>query len=115
MAFKDYCYKGKCDVCGEETEVVVCASTMGPISYAYCEDCLNKGLEPYRSMVAYVSSAGHFPKDINERYQKMCRNILNELHITEEQFIEDVDQAILDETEYWNNQAVSAQDELEFE
>lgn len=94
MAFKDYCHDGKCDVCGVETKTVVCASKMGAVSFAYCEDCFNKGLEPYGVMVAYVSCAGRFPDDINERYRELCRNILKELNISEEQFIKDVDAAI---------------------
>ena len=84
-----------------------------PISYAHCEDCFNKELEPYSGMVAYVSSAGRFPEDINERYQTRCRNILRELGISEEQFVNDVDKAIKEENEYWKNQdctSVSAED-----
>lgn len=96
MAFKDYCSHGKCDVCGKEDEVLVCSSSMGAVSFAYCEDCFNKRLEPYGAMVACISMAGHFPKDINETYQKHCRHIINELNISEEQFIEDVDKAIED-------------------
>jgi predicted amidophosphoribosyltransferase len=76
MTFKDYKLPGTCNVCGKETDVVVCASTMGAISFAYCEDCLNKRLEPYWAMVSYISCAGKFPNDINEGYQELCRNIL---------------------------------------
>ena len=81
---------GICDVCGKKAEVVVCASTMGPISFAYCADCLNKQLEPYWAMVSYIAGAGNFPEDISEDYQKLCRHILKELKIKEEQFIKDV-------------------------
>jgi len=108
--FKDYCHNGKCDVCGKETEVVVCSSSMGAISFAYCENCFDKRLEPYGAMVAYVSSAGHFPEDINENYQKLCRHILSELNITEDQFIKDVDEAIREEIEYWKSQDQSGMD-----
>ena len=45
-------------------------------------------------MVAYISCAGRFPKDINETYQKHCRRILEGLNISEEQFIKDVDKSI---------------------
>lgn len=94
MTFKDYKLPGTCDVCGKETDVVVCASTMGAISFAYCEDCFNKQLEPYWAMVSYISCAGKFPDDINEGYQKHCRNILKELNISEQQFINDVNKSI---------------------
>ena len=88
--FKEYSHPGTCAVCGKDTEVVVCASAFGAISYAYCEDCLARNLEPYHAMVDYISCAGLFPDDINEQYQKLCRHILVELGISEEKFIEDV-------------------------
>lgn len=80
-----------CDVCGKETTVYVRSSTMGAISFAYCRDCLNKGLEPYGAMVAYISCAGRFPDDINEVYQKHVRGILAKLGVPEEKLIKDVD------------------------
>jgi hypothetical protein len=91
---KENIMTGKCDVCGKETEINVCASTMGPISLGYCKDCLVAGLEPYDIMVAYISCAGKFPEDINEQYQKHVRNILKGLNVSEEQFIEDVNKSI---------------------
>ena len=94
MAFEDYKNNGTCDVCGKETDVVVCASTMGTISFAYCKDCFDKRLEPYWAMVAYISCAGRFPDDIHESYQELCRNILKGLGRTEEEFIQDVDRSI---------------------
>lgn len=93
MGFDDFKFYGKCDVCGKKTDVVVCASTMGAISFAYCKNCLQKGLEPYWAMVSYISCAGKFPDDINESYQELCRNILKELNISEEKFIEDVNES----------------------
>lgn len=87
-------YQGKCDVCKKETEIFTRASTMGPISWGYCIDCLKAGLEPYDGMVAYIACAGRFPDDINKGYQEHCRNILKGLGISEEQFIVDIDKAI---------------------
>lgn len=93
-----------CDVCGKEVEkICACASTMGAISFGYCEDCLRKGLEPYYAVVAYISCAGRFPDDINETYQKHVRNILKGLNISEEQFIKDVDKSIKKMDEYYSN------------
>ena len=42
---------GKCEVCGKETETVVCASSCGAVSFAYCEECLKAGREPYDALV----------------------------------------------------------------
>lgn len=42
---------GKCDVCGKEAETVVCCSSCGAISFAYCQECLNNGREPYDALV----------------------------------------------------------------
>jgi hypothetical protein len=28
---------------------------MGPISYAYCRECLSRGLEPYGGIIAYIA------------------------------------------------------------
>ena len=93
-----------CDVCGKEVkETFVCASTMGAISFGYCEECLRQGLEPYSAVVAYISCAGRFPDDINETYQKHVKNILKCLNISEEQFIKDVNKSIKKMDEYYSN------------
>ena len=101
MEFKDISMHGECDVCGKETDVAVCCSMFGPVSHAYCQGCLVNGLEPYWTMVNYISTAGRFPDDINERYQELCRDILNKLGITEEQFISDIDKSIKAMDEYF--------------
>lgn len=41
----------KCDVCGKEVETVVCCSSCGGVSFAYCRECLNAGREPYDALV----------------------------------------------------------------
>jgi len=46
-----------CDVCGEEA-VGVASSQMGPISFAYCEQCAMDGLEPYDMLVGMVAMSG---------------------------------------------------------
>ena len=38
--FNEIAHKGTCDVCGKQADVAVCASSCGPISLAYCRDCL---------------------------------------------------------------------------
>lgn len=57
---------GKCDVCGKETETVVCSSSCGAISFAYCQECLNAGREPYDALVGMG-----LPSDcINKTYKQ---------------------------------------------
>ena len=92
---------GKCAVCGKESEVEVCCSAFGAVSYAYCNYCLVNHLEPYGAMVADISCAGRFPDDINQQYQDLCRHILKELGISEEKFIADVEKSIKDMDDYF--------------
>ena len=94
VRFKDVARRGKCDVCGRETDVVTCCSMFGAFSFAYCEDCLGADAEPYGAMVEYIACAGRFPDDINEEYRDLVRRILNYLGKTEAEFIRDVDNAI---------------------
>lgn len=101
--FKEYSFPGTCNVCGKETDVIVCSSAFGATSYAYCEHCFGNYLEPYSAMVSYISCAGLFPDDINEQYQALCRHILNGLGISEEKFIEDVRNAYEDYIEWERN------------
>lgn len=81
----------KCDVCGKDAECIVAASAFGPISFDYCDECLQQGKEPYRAIVAYIACAGHFPDDINETYQKEVSRQLKLHNVSEEDFIRDVD------------------------
>lgn len=115
MAFKDYSSKGECDVCGKVSDIVVCGSTMGACSFAYCEECFNKKLEPYWAMVAYISCAGRFPEDVNECYQEHCRHILSGLNISEEQFIKDIDKSIKEMNEYYAKQSCDDEFDLSLE
>lgn len=116
--FAKMSHPGICDVCGTKTNVVVCSSAFGAISHAYCKDCLKNYLEPYGTMVAYISSAGLFPDDINEDYQKLCRHILKELDIPEEKFIKDVKKANDDMIEWakmYEDRECEFVDDLPFE
>jgi hypothetical protein len=85
---------GTCDVCGKEGDVACFASSFGPISYAYCEDCFNKDMEPYDGMVAYIACGGRFPEDINPAHAAKVRRILEELGVSEDRFISDVNTCI---------------------
>ena len=46
-----------CDVCGG-LGLGVAASPLGPVSYAYCRDCLKAKAEPYGSLVAFLAQEG---------------------------------------------------------
>lgn len=109
MNFEQYCRPGTCEVCGKETDVVVVASMMGPISCAYCRDCLDAGAEPYEVMVSYIACAGHFPDGVNSTYQEIIRSSLAYLNKTEEQFIEDVDRQIREIDEQYARYVEEAQ------
>jgi len=102
MKFEDISHKGKCNVCGKETDVVVLSSAYGAVSWAYCKDCLNKGLEPYDAVVSYISCAGRFPEDINDAYVKDVRRMLKEFDITEEKFIKDCEKSAKEYDDYCN-------------
>lgn len=56
----------KCDVCGKETETMVCSSSCGGVSFAYCRECLNAGREPYDALVGM----GLYCADINQTYKE---------------------------------------------
>ena len=77
----------KCDVCGKETNTIVCSSTCGAISLAYCEDCLRNGIEPYDALVGM----GLYYADINETYKQQILDPSLKFHDkTREQFDNDV-------------------------
>ena len=84
----------KCDVCGKEADCIVAASAFGPMSFAYCDECLQQGKEPYRAIVDYIACAGYFPDDINETYQKEVRRQLKLHNVSEKNFIDDVEESI---------------------
>ena len=88
----------KCEVCGatDVLGVVVC-STFGAHSFACCEACLEVDKEPYDAIVSYISCAGHWPQDINSMYQREVRRQLKLHNKTEEEFRNDVEEAIAEE------------------
>ena len=80
----------KCDVCGKETNTVVCCSSCGAISFAYCEECLNAGREPYDALVGM----GLTSDIINNTYkQQILWPSLKFFGKTIEQFDADVEKA----------------------
>ena len=82
--------KTKCAVCGKEAEVTVATSAAVPVSYAYCTECLNSGIEPYSALVASAACVGHFPEDFNLDYAEYYRCQLQMHGISIEKFNEDI-------------------------
>lgn len=89
-------HPGQCDVCGKETMVAVCSSSMGPFSFSYCEDCLRTGAEPYWFLVNVIAMSGLWPDCVNEALQTKIRDILKYLSRSEEEFRADVYKACHD-------------------
>ena len=97
--FEEIARKGKCDVCGKQTDVAVCSPSCGQISLAYCRSCMEAELEPYGIMLSYISGAGHWPDDVNPAYQTLvCKNLAF-YGKTEEEFAADVERMISEEQE----------------
>ena len=57
----------KCNVCGKETDTVVCCSSCGAISFAYCDECLNAGREPYDALVGMGLTSDCINKTYKEK------------------------------------------------
>ncbi len=87
----------KCASCGTKTECVAVCSAFGAMTYSCCLKCLAAGKEPYQVMVDYISSAGHWPQDINQIYQEEVRRQLKLHDVLEEAFKFDVERAIAEE------------------
>lgn len=97
--FIDYAHMGTCEVCGKEAPVVVAAYTLSSCSSAYCEECLNEGLEPYSDIVGIVWCVGWDDlavgaKDKIERTLKKLgktkEDVLADVEATEKRFNEDM-------------------------
>lgn len=89
--------KLKCAGCKKAEGITVVCSMFGATSFALCDKCLKEGREDYRNMVNYISCAGHWPQDINDLYQEEVRRQLKLHNKTEEEFRNDVEEAIAEE------------------
>ena len=86
--------KLKCAGCKKAEGITVVCSMFGATSFALCDKCLKEGREDYRNMVNYISCAGHWPQDINDIYQEEVRRQLKLYNKAEEEFRNDVEEAI---------------------
>lgn len=75
---------------------MVCSSALGPVSFAYCEECLRAGVEPYWFTENTVALCGLWPDNVNEAFQEKTLSILNYLNYSEEVFKADVETAYVE-------------------
>ena len=80
----------KCEVYGKVKEIKVGSSPLVPVSFAYCKECIKKGLEPYSSLVGITAAIGGF-NDLNEAVQSFILRNLKEQKISFETFSKDVE------------------------
>ena len=81
--------QGKCDVCGEVEEVVVCCSATGAVSFAYCSECLQSGREPYFALAARLIGIASID-NVAEWFLPIVRVTLEAEGKTEEELFKDV-------------------------
>lgn len=87
----------KCDACGKEAKTTVCCSACGAISFAYCETCLEGGIEPYSALVGM----GMYYEDISKTFKYVILDPSLKVHKkTVEQFNADVKRLDDDYAEY---------------
>jgi|GEM_PF-2255340 len=103
-------YERRCDVCSQVKELHVRASSCGPISFAYCVECLQKGAEPYGALAAYLSQVVDKGSDlepdknmIHPGYQQLIDVTLEVVGKTREEFYAAVDKDIQDYIDFMNN------------
>lgn len=80
----------KCEVCGEIKPVQVCSSMLGAVSFAYCKDCLEAGLEPYGALIGFMSACGLTYDNVNESYVELIDRCVVANHKTLDQFNQEV-------------------------
>ncbi|EOO44355.1 hypothetical protein [Bacillus cereus] len=89
----------KCDVCNATENIVgVFASSLAPISFAYCKSCAESSAEPYGVLLATLSVSLFSSADYDSQARESIKSIVDSsLHIvgkTKEQFFADLDVAI---------------------
>ena len=80
----------ECEVCGQIKPVQVCSSTLGAVSFAYCKDCLEAGLEPYGMLLAYMAACDLTYDTVNNSYVELIDRCLIANHKTLDQFNNEV-------------------------
>ena len=78
-----------CNVCHQNEAVGVFASNCGATSFAYCQECLDAGREPYGALVAHLVGVPDMDA-VAEWARPMVRATLQAEGKTEEQFFQDI-------------------------
>ena len=95
-----------CECCGKNEAVGVCSSTLGAFSVAFCQKCLDAGVEPVWALVATAASCGEI-KDgkllgMAEWFNNTLDTSLKYFNYSYETFIKQVNQGIKDYENYYN-------------
>lgn len=83
-----------CEVCNEREAVGVCSTSI-PYSAAYCEECLQAGVDPYWVVVANTACINGLEHS-NDEWKEQVNRTLKHLNKTKEQFNIDVAKSIKD-------------------
>lgn len=97
----------KCNVCNKEQAVTVAASPLGAISFAYCQTCLEEGLEP---LGAFIGVGIKF-EEFRPEMQGWVRKNLSYHDVTVEEFNAEVDEMLQEYEEYMKAEEAAARDE----
>ena len=77
----------KCEVCGNDDGVGVASSSLGPMSFCYCQKCLSMNAEPWVMLEAtYACTDG----DVAE-WVKQTTTFVDGKYITWQEFVEKFD------------------------
>lgn len=93
--FESLSHKGECCVCKKDTNVVECKSRTGNKMLEYCEECLEKGYEPYEVIVEYAKKKKAqkgkiYPEEIPDIQLSAIKRSLDYFGITEETLLSDI-------------------------
>jgi hypothetical protein len=69
-----------CDVCGKVRDAQVCASGLGPASFAYCDTCISHGAEPLNMFATAIYVAGG-PAEVDPHDFENTKTFLNDQYV----------------------------------
>lgn len=96
--------KCRCDCCGKMVDHVnVLCSGIVPVSFAYCNECARKDVEPYSALVAYFADvvAENKWNDLTPYWQEIIKESCEVGGHTLEQFFQDCNKC-MEDCKYWS-------------